>query len=425
LEKILFIIAVTAISIPVFLSGKSTSTEKDFSLADRKASSLSVAAIIIGTLVGGASTIGTVQLAYKFGLAAWIFTLGSGIACLLLGLFFARPLRNAETATVSEYIGLSFGKGFRKYSSIFTSAGIFIHIIAQILASASILVVVFDMSLKEASIVSAVILGIFTLSGGIKSTAAMGKIKIVILYVVILSCFLITVFKSDGFAELSSQLPKNIKWFSLFSYGQKDAALDLLSMVIGVLATQTYLQAIFSARSVSEAKKGAFLSALLIPPIGLMGVFIGMYLKVSHSELESASTAALPYFIETYFPIAVSTIFMAFVFIIIVGTGSGLTLGVITNIYRDIIPAQNKSSQLKRIRIIGVILLMLALMVVLLELNNVILEWSYLSMGIRGSAIFLPLFLCIFFKRITGNKKVRILLYAIPVAYLILNLIII
>ncbi|TYB32914.1 MAG: sodium:solute symporter family protein [Flexistipes sinusarabici] len=425
MEKILFIIAVTAISIPVFLSGKSTSTEKDFSLADRKASSLSVAAIIIGTLVGGASTIGTVQLAYKFGLAAWIFTLGSGIACLLLGLFFARPLRNAETATVSEYIGLSFGKGFRKYSSIFTSAGIFIHIIAQILASASILVVVFDMSLKEASIVSAVILGIFTLSGGIKSTAAMGKIKIVILYVVILSCFLITVFKSDGFAELSSQLPKNIKWFSLFSYGQKDAALDLLSMVIGVLATQTYLQAIFSARSVSEAKKGAFLSALLIPPIGLMGVFIGMYLKVSHSELESASTAALPYFIETYFPIAVSTIFMAFVFIIIVGTGSGLTLGVITNIYRDIIPAQNKSSQLKRIRIIGVILLMLALMVVLLELNNVILEWSYLSMGIRGSAIFLPLFLCIFFKRITGNKKVRILLYAIPVAYLILNLIII
>ncbi|MEC9491278.1 sodium:solute symporter family protein [Flexistipes sp.] len=425
MEKIFFIIAVTAISIPVFLSGKSTSTEKDFSLADRQASSFSVAAIIIGTLVGGASTIGTVQLAYKFGLSAWIFTLGSGIACLLLGLFFARPLRNAETTTVSEYIGLSLGEGFRKYSSIFTSAGIFVHIIAQILASASILIVVFHMSLKEASITSTAILGIFTLSGGIKSTTAMGKIKIVILYVVILSCFLIAAFKSDGFADLSSQLPKNIKWFSLFSYGQKDAALDLLSMVIGVLATQTYLQAIFSARSVSEAKKGAFLSALFIPPIGLMGVFIGMYLKVSHPELESVTTAALPYFIENYFPAALSTLFMAFVFIIIIGTGSGLTLGVITNIYRDILPAQNKSSQLKRIRIIGVILLMTALAVVLMELNNVILEWSYLSMGIRGSAVFLPLFLCIFIKRITVNKIVRILLYATPIVYLILNLIII
>jgi len=116
---------------------------------------------------------------------------------------------------------------------------------------------------------------------------------------------------------------------------------------------------------------------------------------------------------------------MAFVFIIIIGTGSGLTLGVITNIYRDILPAQNKGSQLKRVRIIGIILLMIALAVVLLELNNVILEWSYLSMGIRGSAIFLPLCLCIFIKRITVNKKVRILLYATPIVYLILNLIII
>ena len=424
MEEILFVIAVTAISIPVFLSGKSASTEKDFSLADRQASSLSVAAIIIGTLVGGASTIGTVQLAYKFGLSAWIFTLGSGIACLLLGLFFARPLRNAETTTVSEYLGLFLGNGFRKYSSMFTSVGIFIHIIAQILASASILIVVFDMSLKSASIASVTILGIFTLSGGIKSTAAMGKIKIIIIYGVILSCFLIAIFKSGGFADLSSKLPRDINWFSLFSYGRKDAAFDLLSMVIGVLATQTYLQAIFSARSVSEAKKGAFLSALLIPPIGLMGVFIGMYLKASHPELESATTAALPYFIESYFPIAVSTLFMAFIFIIIVGTGSGLTLGVITNIYRDILPAKNKSNQLKRIRIIGVILLMVALIVVLLELNNVILEWSYLSMGIRGSAVFLPLFLCIFIKRITGNKKVRLLLYAIPVIYLLLNLMI-
>ena len=45
-----------------------------------------VAGIIIGTLVGGSSTIGTAQLAYHYGLSAWWFTLGAGIACLILAL---------------------------------------------------------------------------------------------------------------------------------------------------------------------------------------------------------------------------------------------------------------------------------------------------------------------------------------------------
>ena len=44
-------------------------------------STVSIGAII-GTLVGGSSTIATAQLAYTFGMSAWWFTLGAGIACL-------------------------------------------------------------------------------------------------------------------------------------------------------------------------------------------------------------------------------------------------------------------------------------------------------------------------------------------------------
>ena len=43
-----------------------------------------VAGLIMGTLVGGSSTVGTAQLAYNYGMSAWWFTLGGGIACLVL-----------------------------------------------------------------------------------------------------------------------------------------------------------------------------------------------------------------------------------------------------------------------------------------------------------------------------------------------------
>ena len=45
-----------------------------------------VAGVIMGTLVGGSSTVGTAQLAFQFGMSAWWYTLGAGISCLILAL---------------------------------------------------------------------------------------------------------------------------------------------------------------------------------------------------------------------------------------------------------------------------------------------------------------------------------------------------
>ena len=90
-----------------------------------------VAWIIIGTLVGGAATVGTVQMAYRYGLAAWHFTLGSGLACLVLALFFSKALRQSESITVSEFLGQRFGSRFQTYSSLIASSGILMQIVGS------------------------------------------------------------------------------------------------------------------------------------------------------------------------------------------------------------------------------------------------------------------------------------------------------
>ncbi len=43
---------------------------------------------IVGTLVGGASTVGTAELAFNHGFSALWFTLGGGIGCLIMGALF-------------------------------------------------------------------------------------------------------------------------------------------------------------------------------------------------------------------------------------------------------------------------------------------------------------------------------------------------
>ena len=59
-------------------SGKQVKSASDYD-GGHNASAGLVMGAIIGTLVGGSSTIGTAQLAYTYGFSAWCFTLGGGI----------------------------------------------------------------------------------------------------------------------------------------------------------------------------------------------------------------------------------------------------------------------------------------------------------------------------------------------------------
>lgn len=74
-------------------SARSVKSAEGYSLGGRSAGVPLVAGSIAGTVVGGGATVGTAQLAYSMGLSAWWFTLGSGIAFMLMGLFYAGKLR--------------------------------------------------------------------------------------------------------------------------------------------------------------------------------------------------------------------------------------------------------------------------------------------------------------------------------------------
>src|SRR5690554_766138 len=84
-------------------SGKKVKSESDFS-GGKSSGMLFVAGGILGTLVGGNSTIGTAQLAFTNGLSAWWFTLGSSLGCLVLGLLFTKPIRQSECKTIQQII---------------------------------------------------------------------------------------------------------------------------------------------------------------------------------------------------------------------------------------------------------------------------------------------------------------------------------
>ncbi|WP_022667395.1 sodium:solute symporter family protein [Desulfospira joergensenii] len=400
---------------------KRVRTGSDFSVAGRSLTATQVSWVIIGTLVGGVSTIGTVQTAYNHGIVAWVFTLGSGISCFILGCFFAAVLRREEVVTVSELLGRYFGQGFQYYSSLFNSCGMFIHIIAQYLAAMAILSSVFHFSQPVSVLVTLLLMGIFVVSGGISGAGMVGKLKFFMLYGIMILSAGLALYRGGGVGNILSSLPGEIDFLNFFPHGVGPTLVDLISMITGVLSTQIYLQAVFSAKTIRQARNGAFLSALVIPPIGILGIVVGLYLRAHYPELEGNSAQALPYFFKIALPPAIAAFCSAVLLLAILGTGAGLVLGVTTNLYMDGIKKLFKAREenaLTMVRLCTLAVLLLSGGIVLAGFDTAILQWSYLSMGFRGASVFAGLCIVVFMGRRKFSGLVRTGLYLLPLFYL-------
>lgn len=371
------------------LAGRRTRSGSDYTVAGRKAGAGAVAGILLGALVGGASTVGTVQMAYGHGLSAWWFTLGGGIGCLLLGLRFAGPLRRSGLETIPQLLGARYGAGTGRLAMAAASAGTYISIVAQFLAGLALLRSVLPLSTGQASFVLALSVTGFILFGGLKSFGALGKAKIALLYVVMASC---AAASAQGSLRTLATLPFS-PYFNPFGRGLAKDMGALTSLVVGVFTTQIYIQSFFAASDERSARRGAFLSALLMPPLGLLGIFVGLTLRGRAVVVDPAQ--ALPRFIvETFSPWAAGILWSG-LFITVVGCAAGLTLGVATNVVRDVlIPLVLKGASEKTAliasRLVVVALVFSAALLGALGEGSMILTWSYLSMGLRGAGTFFP-----------------------------------
>lgn len=420
-----FILTFLCISVVAIRGSSKVKSAEDFSVAGRSLSRSGVSWVIIGTLVGGVSTIGTVQTAYTHGIAAGIFTFGSGLSCFLLGCFFARALREEKVITVSEYLGRYFGQRFRYYCSTLNSAGMFIHVVGQFLAAIAILQAVFNLGDVFSILVTMALIGMFVLSGGVTGAGLIGKIKFYMLYFVMFISAATALYKGGGMAMILSGLPQELDMLGFSRYGEKTALIDIASMLIGVLSTQIYLQAIFSAKDVREARNGAFISAVIIPPIGVMGILVGLYLRAQYPEVAASPAQALPFFLQQAFPPVLAALFSAGILLIVLGTGAGLVLGVTTNIYNDFLSGKNALSKsmapIHLVRLSALTVLIFAALLVVTGLESTILKWSYMSMGLRGTAVFAGLIIAVFFKQLAAYRGVLLLLYLLPLSYVLLN----
>lgn len=372
-----------------------------------------VTGLIMGTLVGGSSTVGTAQLAYNYGMSAWWFTLGGGLACLVLALVYVKPLRASGSPTLVGMIKQEYGPTAGMAATILNSVGTFINILSQLLAaSAVVLVILPTMGTALTIIFAAVFMVLYVVFGGAKGAGIVGILKTVLLYVAMVSCGIIAMGKLGGvsgvgaaMADFSAQLGRNFA--SLFCRGFGTDAGACVSLILGVLTTQTYAQAVINAKSDTDARAGALISTVLIPIIGIFGIVVGLYMRTVTDPATFVAKTALTQFILAYsnMPGLLAGIVLGALFIASVGTGAGLALGIATMIDREFVQGKLKTklSSDTVSKLLIVVVLALATALSCTPIGDTILKFAFMSMGLRGCTVFAPLCFLIWAKGRVGS----------------------
>lgn len=380
-----------------------------------------VAGSLVGTLVGGASTIGTAQLAFHYGFSAWWFSLGGGIGLLVMAAFFAKPMYNSHLVTLPQVLTREYGKKIATTAAILMSIGTFMSIVSQLLSGAALVTSVCSLPTAAAVAIVVVLMIVYVVFGGAWGAGMVGIVKTVLLYIATFACGIVSLKLAGGLDGFTSSLPAD-RYFNLFARGYwKDGGAGA-SVVFGVLTTQAYILPVVSARSLKVSRTGAVMGGIMTIVVGLAGVFVGLYMRIYMPDTDAS--AVLPQFVLNCLPDFIGGVILATLLIALVGTGSGLVLGISSMLCNDIFKAllrPNATSKecLRFSRLTIVVILAIATLFGVGGAGSLILSWSVLSMGLRGAVTFAPLCFALFSPGRISRKFVAAAIVAGPLLVVI------
>jgi len=398
---------------------------EDFTVAGRKSTAVMVAGTIVGSCVGSGATIGTAQMAFTRGIVGWWQTLGLSIGVLVLGLVLAQAVYKSRVETVPQLLEKTYGQRIRPIVSVFTSVAIFLSIISQTMGFLPLVTSILPVTIAVAAVICVALTLTFVVFGGIFATSIGGLVKITIILGSCLLAGTIALVSLGGPAGIVEKFEFH-PWRNMFARGAANDLAIGLGFVLGVLVTQVYVQAILSAVDAKAARNGAIIAAFMTLPVGLFGVFVGMYMSRFFPDIASAQ--ALPRFMLEHFHPVIAGIFIGGLMLAALGSNAGLCFGTATmlsrDVYKKIREKAGDKEMLVILRTFIVIIAVLAGIFAVTRAGTMIQQFVFLSFGLRTTVVLVPMLFALYYRGRLSKAAGMAAILAGPIANIFWNLVI-
>lgn len=366
---------------------------EDFLLGGRSLPLFLTLGSTVATMVGTGSSMGAVGFGYSNGWAGMLYGVGGAIGILLVAWLFA-PLRKLRFMTMSEE--LSYYTGGSHLIKNIVGLMIFIASIgwlgAHILGGSLYLSWATGIDLTVAKLIIALAFAIYVIIGGYSAVVWTDTIQALILFFGFILMAILAVIHVGGWQAIEQAMdPQALSLFAIDKLGLVPA-LSLATVIgVGVLATPSYRQRIYSGKNVSSVRRSFVYTGVLYLFFSILPAIIGMAAFTMNPHLTNSNYAFL--FATGFLPAILGMVVLIAGLSATMSSASSDAIAAVAIMMRDVytmvtgrMPPENKAILLSRIMLAGVIGLAL---ICALTSNDII---SYITKMI--SMLMSGLFVC-------------------------------
>ena len=377
-------------------------TNEDFLVAGRNLGPSLYMGTMAATVLGGASTVGTVRLGYVHGISGFWLCAALGCGIVALNLFLAKPLLKLKIYTVTQVLEKRYNPMARSASAAIMLAYALMIGVTSILAIGTVLQVLFGLPFWISVLLGGGVVVVYSAIGGMWSLTLTDIVQFVIKTVGLMFILLpVCLYKAGGWDTLVAKLPASS--FQLTSIGWDTIITYFLIYFFGILIGQDIWQRVFTARSEGVAKVAGTAAGIYCVLYGLAGALIGMAAKVVLPDLDNVNNAFAS-IVQTSLPNGVRGLVIAAALAALMSTASAGLLAASTTVTQDLLPrlrggreSGNGDVHENRIAtlLLGVVVLGIALVV-----SDVISALT-LAYNLLVGGMLIPLIGAIYWKRAT------------------------
>ncbi|EFF77650.1 sodium:solute symporter [Achromobacter piechaudii] len=395
-------------------------THEDYLVAGRNLGQGLYMGTMAATVLGGASTVGTVRLGYEYGLSGFWLCGALGLGIIVLNRVLARPLLKLRIFTVTQILERRFTSGAKHVSALVMTAYALMLAATSVIAIGTVMQVLFGLPFWVAVLVGGGVVAVYSTLGGMWSLTLTDIVQFVIKTVGLMFVLLpICLMRVGGWDALVAQLPAanftltHIGWGTVITY--------FVIYFLGILIDQEIWQRVFTARDEGVARVAGTAAGLYCILYGLVGAVIGMTAKVLLPDLDNVNNAFAA-IVQVGLPDGIRGLVIAAALAAMMSTASAAMLATSTLVAEDLLPALRGGRSFTDVRVHRGITLLAALCALAIALVvDDVLSALTCAYNLLVGGMLVPLLGAIYWRRATTAGAVASMLLgcALSIAYML------
>lgn len=398
LDAIVFALYALAMLLLGWLGSRRSKTREDFLVAGRRLGPSMYMSTMAATVLGGASTIGTVRLGYVHGISGVWLCGAIGLGVILLNLFLARPLMNLRILTVTQILERRYNPVTRQVSAAIMFIYALMISVVSILGISTVMQVFFDLPLFVSVAISGSLVLIYSAIGGMWAVTFTDLVQFIIKTCGLMLLLLpLSLTKVGGWDALVAKLPPTA--ISITALGTDTIVTYIFMYTFGILIGQDIWQRVFTARTPAVARYAGTGAGVYCIVYGLVAAVIGMCARVLIPDLQDANTAFAS-MIRIALPDGIRSLVITAAMAAMMSTASAGLLAASSTLTEDLLPKLRGRPSNLRINRLGTLFSGIIVVVVALVVDDV-LSGLMLAYNILVGGMLIPLIGAVYWSRAT------------------------